>query len=49
MGVSMPGKSATFRYRVLVYDGSRTKEQLDGEYADFAASTHFSMLTPDLQ
>jgi hypothetical protein len=32
-----PGKSATFRYRVLVYDGSRTKEQLDREFANFTS------------
>ena len=31
-----PGQSATFRYRVLVYDGNRTKEQLGREFADFA-------------
>lgn len=31
-----PGKSAIFRYRVLVYDGAKTKEQLDAEFAEFA-------------
>lgn len=30
------GKSATFRYRVLIYDGARTKEQLDAEFAAYA-------------
>jgi len=35
-GVLEPGESATFRYRVLVSDGPRTREQLEAEYAEYA-------------
>ena len=31
-----PGQSATFRFRVILYDGPRTKAQLDGEFAKYS-------------
>lgn len=30
-----PGQKAHFQYRVLVFDGKKTKEQLDRQYAEF--------------
>ena len=35
-----PGKSVTFHYRVLIYDGMKTKRQLDREFDEFAKSSN---------
>lgn len=34
------GETAPFKFRVIVYDGSRTKEQIDKEYQEYAYKTN---------
>jgi hypothetical protein len=30
------GKTAPFKFRVIIYDGSRTKQQLDDAFREYA-------------